>query len=84
MYSIKNIHFTLLIRIDGRLHEFNFRKRPDDFYDVDTSDSRGNRIQFRLVQKENEWQLEGSNIPNWISTSKQAIADAVEAKSGLD
>ena len=77
MQTIAHIHFTRLIKMNGRLHEFNFRKRLDGFYDTDTSDDRGNRIQFRIVQKDNQWHVEGTSVPEWIVRQEQILVDAL-------
>jgi hypothetical protein len=77
MNTHKNLHFTLLIRIQGRLREFNFRKRPDNNYDVDVADERGNRIQFRIMQEETKF-IKGDNLPAWISANQEAIFSGLE------
>ena len=51
---VKNIQFTKLIKVDGRLREFNFRKMTQSSgiqFSVDVSDDKGNRIMLWL-QKE--------------------------------
>lgn len=80
MITIKNIHFTLLVRIKNRLHEVNFRKRLDETYDADTGDDRGNRYYFKTWFNENEGHLEGSNLPGWIIEHKAAILQALAEK----
>jgi hypothetical protein len=81
MNPIQNIHFTLLIRVNNRLHEFNFRKRKDDSYDVDTSDERSNRHYFKLFHQEDGWKMQGQNLPPWITSNEAAILEALERKS---
>ncbi|MCH5717194.1 hypothetical protein [Niabella hibiscisoli] len=44
---VKIIHFSRLVKISGRLREFNYKKNNnagDYVFDVDTADDRGNRI----------------------------------------
>ena len=77
MQTFKHIQFSRLIKINGRLHEFNFRQRTDGYYDADTSDDRGNRIQFRLIQQEGEWIIEGKDIPAWITGNNKIIAESL-------
>ena len=74
----RNIHYTILIKINGRLREFNFRKRSDDLYDADTSDERGTRFQFKLSRTEGNWEIAGVNVPAWIQDSQQQIISAVQ------
>ena len=66
----KNIHFTKLVKVNGRLKEFNFRKLGgvnEGTFTVDVSDDRGNRILFRL-QKENDLYkiAPDQQLPNWV------------------
>lgn len=65
----RNIHFTRLVKTGGKLKEFNFRKRnigESPFYDVDTSDERGNRFTFIMEQTGQEWKIRNRLLPNWI------------------
>ena len=52
---IKNIQFTKLVKAEGRLREFNFRKQnklEDSVFTVDVSDDRGNRIIFSMKRRQ--------------------------------
>ena len=55
IHFVRNIQFTRLVRADGRLREFNFRKFRGEggewLFSIDVADDRGNRIVFRM-QKE--------------------------------
>ena len=54
----RNIQFTKLIKAEGRLREFNFRKVNgllEELFTVDVSDDRGNRIMFKMQKQGNEW-----------------------------
>ena len=56
----KNIQFTRLLKADGRLKEFNFRKIngiKEGMFTVDVSDDRGNRIIFRMQKEDNGWKI---------------------------
>jgi hypothetical protein len=72
----KNIAFTLLIKINGRLREFNFRQRGALLYDTDTTDERGNRIFFKMEKQEESWKISDNSLPGWIMESENLIADA--------
>ena len=74
----RNIAFTSLIKINGRLREFNFRKRADLRYDVDTNDERGNRYFFKMLKQEDGWKITDAGLPNWLMESEALIAGAIE------
>ncbi|MEP7374585.1 MAG: hypothetical protein ABI675_14420 [Chitinophagaceae bacterium] len=73
----KNIAFTRLIKINGRLREFNFRKRGEIFYDLDTNDERGNRLFFKMEKQESNWKASGTELPVWLSDNEALISDAI-------
>jgi len=80
MPFVPNIHFTILIKIDGRLREFNFRKRTADIYDADTSDDRGNRWLFKWRKTSDGWQMEPGwqGLPTWIYDNHSVIASSFD------
>lgn len=78
MSTATNITFSLLIKINGRLREFNFRKRSDHNYDTDTNDERGNRCTFRLVKEDESWKIKGQSLPKWLLESDSILHDAIE------
>ncbi len=78
----KMIHFTRLVKIDGRLREFNFRKNNNAgnyVFDVDTADERGNRMFMRLLKEDNDWQLVSKqDLPPWVLNNKEQLIDELE------
>jgi hypothetical protein len=82
MNPIQNIHFTLLIRVNNRLHEFNFRRRQDDSFDADTSDDRGNRHYFKILVSGSKWNMMGANLPRWITENEAVIIEKLQEKVG--
>jgi hypothetical protein len=66
MFFTPNITFTSFIKIEGRVHEFNFRKKGADHFDGDTTDARGNRIFFQMAKGAETWTLRGENLPVWL------------------
>jgi hypothetical protein len=72
----KNIHFTRLVKVNGRLKEFNFRKLGgvnEGLFTVDVSDDRGNRILFKLNYENNVYKIApDQQLPNWI-TEKEGL-----------
>ena len=58
---IRNIQFSKVIKTDGRMREFNFRKPNgllEGIFTVDVGDDRGNRIIFKM-QKEDKNGVKG-------------------------
>ncbi len=73
-----NIAFTILIKINGRQREFNFRKRSDSIYDTDTNDELSNRYIFRMEKTDAEWKIVGKMLPDWLTASEALISEALE------
>ncbi|MDB5193121.1 MAG: hypothetical protein JWQ96_2684 [Segetibacter sp.] len=79
---IKNIQFTKLVKADGRLREFNFRKvngKNEGRFTVDVGDDRGNRIIFNMRKTEGGWELiTGDPLPTWITENGPIFHDLIE------
>ncbi|MBZ4188220.1 hypothetical protein [Niabella beijingensis] len=78
----KIVHFTRLIKINGRLREFNYRKNNNAgsyVFDVDTADDRGNRLFFRLLKEDNEWALTTKMpVPEWVTDNRELLITELE------
>ena len=74
----KNIAFTSLIKVHGRLREFNFRKRGPSQYDVDTNDEKGNRYFFKMLKQEESWNFSGADLPGWLTENESLITAVLE------
>lgn len=72
--------FSRLIKVNGRLHEFNFRRMPgkDMRYHVDVPDSRGNRIIFHMEKDEKGQWLTSGEIPDWVSNAETELVDVLQ------
>ncbi|MBN8877698.1 MAG: hypothetical protein J0I32_09150 [Sphingobacteriales bacterium] len=71
-----NIQFTLLVKIEGRLREFNFRKRSAQLYDVDTADEKGARFQFNWKEVDGAWEITSlANLPDWIRRNTSSLRE---------
>lgn len=84
---IKNIQFTRLIKVDGQLKEFNFRKpngKQQGPFTVDVIDSRGNRIIFNMEWQETAWKITSAGLPEWVMQSENSFHQIIEEefKSG--
>jgi hypothetical protein len=77
----KNIHFTKLVKVNGRLKEFNFRKLggPNEgLFTVDVSDDRGNRILFRMQKEQESWKILPQQLPPWVMDKENTFHDLIE------
>ncbi|KYP13395.1 hypothetical protein [Flavihumibacter sp. CACIAM 22H1] len=78
---VKNIQFTRLIKAEGRLREFNFRKMrilQETLFSVDVVDDRGNRIMFRMRKEDNHWKIIPQPLPAWVSEQEKLMSDMIE------
>lgn len=78
---VKNIQFSRLIKTEGRLREFNFRKTgtgTDEKCSVDTVDDRGNRIIFAMLRENGTWKLSSTLLPKWICQYEEQLNEAIE------
>ena len=78
---VRNIQFTRLIKVDGQLKEFNFRKpngRIEGPFTVDVIDSRANRIIFNMEMAENSWKITTEDLPVWITDNEAAFHEIIE------
>ncbi len=69
MAVLKNVQFSKLIKSEGRLREFNFRKSngiAGSVYHVDVGDDRGNRFYMTLKPENNIWTVQEKGLPAWI------------------
>ena len=81
MITSTNIAFTLLIKIDSRLKEFNFRKRSDVLYDANTNDEYSNRYYFRMEKENSSWKINGQGLPDWILKNEIVVVEALEKEA---
>lgn len=78
---VKNIQFTKLLKVEGRLREFNFRKLGgvnEGFFTVDVVDDRGNRILFRMQKTDSTWKIVPQPLPNWVAGVETQLNDQIE------
>lgn len=77
----RNIQFTKLVKADGRLREFNFRKTnglQGELFTVDVSDDRGNRIMFRMQKLDGSWKIMEQPLPDWIRENEVNFHELIE------
>ena len=78
---MKNIQFTKILKADGSLREFNFRRaivNDKMIFHVDVTDSRGTRIAFQLEKQDDGWKILSLPVPAWISTVENSLHELIE------
>ncbi len=78
---VKNIQFTRLIKCDGQLKEFNFRKsngKLEGPFTVDVIDARANRIIFNMEMVDGNWKITTENLPVWVMESEKDFHEIIE------
>ncbi len=81
MPFLKNLQFTHLIKVNGHLREFNFRKSnaiAETIITVDSSDDRQNRISFNMQQSGTEWKILQTDLPGWILENESCLNDVIK------
>ena len=79
---VKNIQFTKVLKAEGRMREFNFRKpngREQALTTVDVSDDRGHRIIFTMQKDDKEqWKVVAQPLPAWIMQLETKLSELIE------
>lgn len=82
MLFTKNIQFTRLVKADGNLREFNFRKHRDSkgdvLFSVDVCDLRNNRIAFKMHQQDTTWKIIRTPLPEWVLSNEHIFNQLIE------
>ena len=81
MLSVKNVQFTRLLKAEGVLREFNFRKKVVEgktIFNVDVTDDRANRIFFDMEKSNDIWKFHQQQLPNWIVNSERDLHELIE------
>lgn len=80
----KNVQFTRLIKVSGRLREFNFRKANTTnkgLFTVDVLDDegpQGNRIIFYMEHKDTGWHMKPQALPAWINAIESKLSEIID------
>ena len=78
---VRMIQFTRLVKADGRLREFNFRKvkSPDEeLFDVNVCNERGDRIIFSMHKKEDAWRIIPGQLTQWILQNENSLDESIK------
>ncbi|MEP7143002.1 MAG: hypothetical protein ABI707_09035 [Ferruginibacter sp.] len=82
----KNIQFTKLIKANGRLKEFNFRKLNDHkegMFTVDVVDERDSRVFFNIQKIDNSWKIIKQPLPQWVLENEGNFHEVIEEELKL-
>ena len=82
----KNIQFTKLIKANGRLKEFNFRKLNDHkegMFTVDVVDERDSRIFFSIQKIDNNWKIITQPLPQCVLENEEIFHKVIEEELKL-
>ena len=78
---IKAVQFSLLIKADGKLREFNFRKinnTSEETLAANVCNERGERYFFDMKKQESGWEFSPTNLPDLIEKNKKMIRQAID------
>jgi len=78
---VKNIQFTRLVKCDGRLKEFNFRKsngKEAGLFTVDVIDDNGVRIIFNMEKTDGAWKIVTADLPAWVIDNELQFHEMIE------
>lgn len=81
IFNFKNIQFSKLVKTEGRLREFNFRKSNPNgttLFFVDVTDDRSNRILFQMEKNEESWKIQPQLLPDWIVKNENKFHELIE------
>jgi len=78
---VRNIQFTKLLKVNGQLKEFNFRKanpNNDGIFSVDVSDDRGNRVMLQMQKDDGTWKIITPGLPKWVQEKEAVFNEVIE------
>lgn len=79
--TFKNVQFSKLVKTEGRLREFNFRKSNPGgsiLFFVDVTDDRSNRIIFQMQKDNDAWKIQPQLLPDWIVKNENKLHELIE------
>ena len=79
--TFKNIQFSKLVKTEGRLREFNFRRSTQEgiiLFVVDVTDDRNNRLTFQMQKDNDLWKIQPQLLPDWIAKNEDTFHELIE------
>lgn len=83
MQFVRMIQFTRLVKAEGRLREFNFRKLKgpgEEAFSVNVCNEKGDRLFFTMLKKETNWRIVPDQLPTWITQYENSLNEAIETE----
>lgn len=80
---VRLVQFTRLVKAEGRLREFNFRKLKnagEEQFTVNVINDRGDRIVFSMQKEQDNWKIIPSQLPPWIMQNENMLNEAIETE----
>jgi hypothetical protein len=80
-FPFRNVQFSRLVKTEGKLREFNFRKSNPNgaaLFFVDVTDDRSNRILFQMEKNNESWEIQPQLLPDWILKNENKLHDVIE------
>jgi hypothetical protein len=81
MQFVRMVQFTRLVKADGRLREFNFRKintQEEEMFNVNVCNDRGERVFFSMQKKEDVWRIIPGQLPQWILQNEKKLDECIK------
>lgn len=81
MKFVRMVQFTRLVKADGRLREFNFRKinnQEEEMFNVNVCNDRGERVFFSMQKKEDDWGINPGQLPQWILQNEKKLDECIK------
>lgn len=78
---VRLVQFTRLVKAEGRLREFNFKKErsgDEEKFSVNVCNERGDRILFNMQKKDTGWRIQPGEIPKWILQHESSLHEVIE------
>lgn len=78
---VRMIQFTRLVKAEGRLREFNFRKvktPEEELFSVNVCNERGDRINFSMQKQEDAWRIIPGQLPQWILQNENYLDEGIK------
>ena len=78
---MQNIAFSRVLKMNGRVWEFNFRKLPGEpnAFHTDFTDAKDNRVQFILFHDiDGTWKIKGTLVPSWVLNEIPMLSNVID------
>jgi hypothetical protein len=79
--NFRNVQFSKLLKTEGRLREFNFRRSNSSgkiLFFVDVTDDRSNRVFFQMEKANESWKIQPQLLPDWIVKNEGKLHELIE------